>query len=52
MKKFTSMLIAISIFVIGTAPASARCWANKWSDQGQHEQPIWECDDKSNSDSP
>jgi hypothetical protein len=50
MKSFTSMLIAISIFVIGTAPASARCWANKWNDQGQGTAPIWSCDDKSSSD--
>jgi len=50
MKSFTSMLIAISIFVIGTAPASARCSANKWNDQGQGTAPIWSCDDKSGSD--
>jgi hypothetical protein len=44
MKNFVAMLIALSIFVSGTAPASARCWANKWNDQGQHEQPLWKCD--------
>jgi hypothetical protein len=50
MKNFTSMLIAISIFMIGTAPASARCWANKWNDQGQGTAPTWSCDDTSSSD--
>jgi hypothetical protein len=50
MKSFTSMLIAISIIMIGTAPASASCWANKWNDQGQGTAPLWSCDDKSSSD--